>query len=449
MATAEEKSNEKKKDALSGSFPLCLTITEPNGRVSSLLFDQKEITLGRSAEMDLHFNSRAYAMVSRRHGRLLIDEDESQVYFVDENSTQGSWIKGRKIKGSVALNQDDGITIGRDGPTVFVSWPRERITGKAGTHLRYHSNVRAPYFPLVFSEGFIDRFKSYRKIGMGGFGEVWRANPSDGSEPVAIKLLHPLLLDPEYLGTHDRDAILRRFRREARVQRLLSEAGVPAMVRVRRWGDDPERDYVYMVMDLVDGKTLDRIIVREQPLEQARIARYLHDVARALQAAHHFEFEDDNGRACRGVIHRDVKPNNILVDSESDSAKLVDFGIAGIMQGGERLTMTRMAIGTRQFLPPESLEGAEMSPAADLWALTVTLYMALSGGRFPFQSESDPTLMNAMKSGAVIPIQGFRPDVKPILRDAIDRGLDPRPSERINSAEEWANIFSEVMNSAS
>lgn len=427
-------------------IPLCLTVSERNGRVFSLVFEKEEITIGRAQEMDVRFSSSIYTMISRRHGRFTRDE-EGQIIYEDLGSTQGSYLGRKKISEPVAIGREDAVTIGLDGPAVSITWPIERVTGKEGTHIRFYSR-KNPHFPLVFSEGFLGKFNSYKRIGTGGFGEVWRAVPANGDKPVAVKLLHPLLLDPEYIGTQDRESILRRFVREAHVMQGLSESKAPGIVTVHSWGDDPHRDYVYIIMELVDGYSLDKIITKNEVLDERFVSRVMLDVCKALDAAHNFEFLDVTGGACHGVIHRDVKPHNILVNTKTGQSWLVDFGIAGIVTGGERLTMSSMTIGTRQFLPPEALESAIYGPKTDLWGVAVTLYLCLAGGRFPFRGDNEIELLETMKRNAAIPIHAWRSGLHPELAEALRKGLDPDPDSRLQTAREWADVFESVIKEA-
>lgn len=430
-----------------GTAPICITVTEPAGSVYTLVFRKNEIALGRSPENDVRFDSQLYGMISRRHARIKVLAD-GRIIFQDLGSTQGSFVGSRKLAKPLILQRDDAVTLGHEGPTVCISWPRGRITGQEGTHIQFHAR-NAPHFPLVFSQSFIERFNSYKKIGMGGFGEVWQADPIGGaSESVAIKLMHPLFLDPEYLGTQDRKSLVRRFSREARIQHLLSQSGVPSTVNVHEWGDDPDRDYIYMIMEHIAGTPFEQLVCAKPGLAPHRVAAYMRDVASALHAAHNFQFEDENGSPCRGVIHRDVKPNNILINNKTDRAVLLDFGIASIMQGGERLTATSVTVGTHQFLPPEALKGGKATPATDLWGFSVTLYLALSQGRFPYRGETETELLDSIIAGRIIPIHGFRSSIPPAITEALALSLDPNPANRIQTADEWVKILEGVMDNA-
>ncbi len=420
---------------------ICITVIERNNSVTSFVFEKGEVTMGRSSSNDLRFDAIIYEQISRNHGRVALDRFGG-LFYEDLGSKHGSFIDGKAILGKKLLERGDAVRISPDGPVISVMWPQERVTGHDGTHLRSH--VDSPYFPLCFSEGFIERFHHYEKLAAGGFGEIWKATPKDGSTPVAIKLLHPMLLNPEHIQTVDRNSLVRRFAREARIQHLLSESGAPATVKVHSWGDDPFRDYLYIIMDLIDGRSFDRVIISEGLMSQDRVIRYMLPIVRALEAAHSFEFVDDVGKQCRGVVHRDVKPNNILIEAATDEPKLLDFGVAGIIQGGDRLTMNNVTVGTLQYLPPESLQSGELGAATDLWGFAVTMYLALSGGRFPYDGYSKSELLGSLELGKIVPIRAHRVDLDIRLCDALMFSLSPAPERRLQTAREWIELLEEI-----
>lgn len=418
---------------------LSLTVIEPTGEIATHVFEGDEVSVGRSASNDLPFDPLRYEQISRKHGRIITNGKE-EFFFEDLESRHGSFINGEKVRGTRKLKLGDAVMISPDGPVVQISWRLPRITGEAGTHLRMRQKL-SPAFPLAFSDGFFQRFLRYEKIAAGGFGEIWKAIPTGNEPPLAIKLLHPLLLEPDHLQQIDRESLVRRFAREARIQHLLHEAGVPSTVKVHSWGDDPFRDYLYIIMDLIEGHTFDRLIIREGMMSEARVARLLLPVASALAASHVFEFTDDKGSLCKGVIHRDLKPNNILVEAGSGTVRLLDFGVAGIIQGGDRITAANITVGTLHFLPPESLRDGIVSVMTDLWGLAVTVYLALSGGRFPYEGRGKRELLASIEAGRLTPITNYRSDLSPNIADALTRSLGADPSLRIQSAAEWAALL--------
>src|SRR5690606_4010044 len=124
--------------------------------------------------------------------------------------------------------------------------------------------------------------------------------------------------------------LIRRFVREAELTHALHISGCPSIVPVHFWGDDPDRDFLFIVMDYVEGESLDKTIFKYDMIPESKACRYLLHVIQGLDYAHTFEWLNEEGGVLKGVVHRDIKPNNILVDSKTDHAWLVDFGIAGI-----------------------------------------------------------------------------------------------------------------------
>ncbi|MCC6548222.1 protein kinase [Candidatus Sumerlaeota bacterium] len=419
---------------------LCLTVLE-KGATTSHWFPDGKVTIGRSPTCDLQVDPTIHSHVSRFHGRF-VRESPNVYSYEDLESMHGSYREAEELQGKVMLRRGESIFLGREGPEVHITWEEERITGKDGTHIRRYQKD-SPHFPLIFSNGFRDQYRRYEKIATGGFGEVWKAKPMADDQPaLAIKLLNPLFLDPQHLGNTDRTSLIRRFARESHIMHLLAQSGAPGFVKVHQWGDEPERDYLYMIMDFVEAPPLDKLIIRDELDSLKKALRVLLAIAKALDAAHSFEFTDETGKPCKGVIHRDIKPNNILVDSSTDHVWLIDFGIAGVLKGGERLTAANITVGTLQFLPIESIETDVISTATDLWAFVLTMYLIFSKGRFPYHGKTRSELVTALRSGKLTPLQQYRKDLPQPLVDAINLSLSSNPRERVQSASEWARLIS-------
>lgn len=417
-----------------------LTLIEPTGRITTTIFDQDEVTIGRSSSNHFRPDPALYSQISRQHGTI-VRRGDGQFLYEDLGSTQGSWIDGKEIKGRILLNREDTIMLGRDGPSVSISWAKERITGQQGTHYRMFSKP-SPAFPLAFSPHFLGEYFFYERVGAGGFGEVWRAVPYDQTtKSRAIKLMHPALMNPDALTQEDRQSLIQRFAREAEVTYKLSTSGAPGIIPVHSWGDDADRDYLFLVMDYIEGEAFDRIIRRGEFLSVPQACNYMYRVALGLDAAHSFEFVNENGLHCRGIVHRDIKPGNLLIEAATDSCWIVDFGVAGFLEGGERLTCSNMAVGTHLYLPPEALESKFVKPASDLWGFSMTLYLALSAGNFPYQAAEGGIIRQKVQADEYLSISRFRVDVPPVLVDALARSLHPDPERRIQTAREWAALL--------
>src|SRR3954471_24458060 len=234
------------------------------------------------------------------------------------------------------------------------------------------------------------------EIGRGGMSVVFRARDLRLNRPVAIKVLPPEL-------AHD-GAIRTRFTREAQTSAHLSH---PHIVPIYDVG---EREGVaYLVMGLVQGHNLATLRAHEprQPLEEVK--RLLIEISDALAYAH-----------LRGVIHRDIKPDNILLDADTARAMVTDFGIARAIEAGTRLTVTGNAIGTPTYMSPEQAMGErEVDGRSDLYSLGVLGYQMLTG-RVPFTAGNSMALLLKHVSEAPRPIAELRPEAPKPLRDVIE-----------------------------
>jgi serine/threonine protein kinase len=248
------------------------------------------------------------------------------------------------------------------------------------------------------------------EIGRGGMSVVYRARDRRLNRQVAVKVLPPeLTFDP---------AIRPRFTREAQTSAHLSH---PHIVPIYDVG---ERDGIaFFVMGFVTGGNLASLLAGEpkQPVEEVR--RILAEVASALDYAH-----------VRGVIHRDIKPDNILLDRDSGRAMVTDFGIARAVESGTRLTATGIAVGTPTYMSPEQAVGErEIDGRSDLYSLAVVGYQMLTG-RVPFTAGNSLALLLKHVNEAPRPIHELRADAPRPLRDAIERALAKSPEDRWHTA---------------
>ena len=256
----------------------------------------------------------------------------------------------------------------------------------------------------------LGRYRLERRIGAGGFGAVWLARDERLGREVAVKAV------PRARG--DRDAA-DRAQREALAAARLSH---PAVVTLYEAGADDESHY--LISEVVRGRTLGELIAAGA-LSDRDIARIGLAVAGALAHAHE-----------RGVIHRDVKPQNVIVPDEPEGplavAKLTDFGVARLA-GDEPLTRTGDVVGTLAYMAPEQAEGRRVGREADVYALGLVLYEALAGTH-PVRGPGPAA--TARRLGAVLPSLGrARRDLPRELVAAVDRCLQPRPQDRGSLAD--------------
>ena len=244
------------------------------------------------------------------------------------------------------------------------------------------------------------------EIGRGGMSVVYRARDVRLNRPVALKVLPPeLAYDP---------GVRMRFTREAQTAAQLSHSHIVPIYDV---GD--REGIAYLVMGYVTGGNLAALLAREpkQPLDEVR--RIVCEIADALAYAHD-----------RGVIHRDIKPDNILLDGTSGKALVTDFGIARAMEAGTRLTQTGIAVGTPAYMSPEQAEGVrDVDGRADIYALGVVAYQMLTG-RVPFSGGSTMAVLLKHVTEPPRAIAELRPETPRPLREAVERALMKSPEDR-------------------
>ncbi len=242
-------------------------------------------------------------------------------------------------------------------------------------------------------------------LGRGGMGEVYEAYDTDKGRTVALKILTDRYAED--------DTFRARFLRESRAAAILQE---PHVIPIHDWGEID--DTLYIDMRLVHGQTLHDII-KTGALEPERAVDIIRQIGAALDAAH-----------AQGLIHRDVKPQNIIVTPE-DFAYLVDFGIAEA-RGETRLTRAGYQVGSWAYMAPERFRAEEATPAVDVYALACVLYEALTG-RIPFIGDTQQTIAAHLSSPPPKPSAANRR--VPVALDAVvTRGMAKEPDDRYGSA---------------
>ena len=262
---------------------------------------------------------------------------------------------------------------------------------------------------LALQQAVAGRYSLDRELGRGGMGVVFLARDVALDRPVAIKLLPPALAaDPGARA---------RFLREARAAARLSHPHIVPVHAVEERGD-----LAFFVMAYVDGETLGARVRRAGPLPPAEAMRVVQEVAWALAHAH-----------AHGVVHRDVKPDNILLEREGGRALVTDFGIAHVADVHET-PAGGQAVGTPHYMSPEQAAGEPADARSDLYALGVTAFVAATG-RHPFDGASAAAVLVQHATVPAPPLLARRPSLPPRFAAAVDRCLAKRPADRWPSAD--------------
>jgi eukaryotic-like serine/threonine-protein kinase len=261
------------------------------------------------------------------------------------------------------------------------------------------------------------RYRIERRLGAGGMSTVFQATDSVLERPVAVKLLAEHLAEDE--------AFVARFRREALSAARLQH---PNVVQVFDSGEDDESGRHYIVMEYVDGPSCADMLREHKRLEIEETVHIVRDACHGLDYAH---------RA--GVVHRDVKPGNLLIAEEMQITKLADFGIAKAAEQ-TRITQVGAVLGTAAYLSPEQARGDESGPASDIYSLGVCAYQFLTG-RLPHEYSSLTELALKQQEELAQPITEFRPEVPRELDEAIRLCLQRDPGSRYRSALEMAQAL--------
>jgi tRNA A-37 threonylcarbamoyl transferase component Bud32 len=253
-------------------------------------------------------------------------------------------------------------------------------------------------------------------IAAGGMGEVYRGHHQRTRRPVAIKLLHPHLVDDALL--------LRRFRREAEITATLGSRNIVEVIDV-----DIDDGHPYLVLELLEGEDLMARIARA-PLPLELVGEVVDQLADGLAVAHE-----------AGVVHRDLKPENVFLagDPAGLVVKILDFGVSKIRTSATAITQEVALLGTPDFMAPEQAVGVtdEVGPAADIFATGGIVYCALTGRR-PFTGASVPAVLRRICDEEPVPVRELRPEVPEAVEQVLAIAMAKDPAQRYTSARELA-----------
>jgi WD40 repeat protein len=389
---------------------------------SVALPDGGTVLIGRHAEAGLVLGD---AQASRRHAELTRQGD--RVWLRDLDSANGTLLGDRRVQGSVELRPGDAFVIGettirlaaareatliaQPGPLPGTGVFREetdipatmRATGQAGTGTGAGGVLNG-------------RYRLDRLIGRGGFAQVFLATDLLLQRQVAVKVLHAELTDDQ---GHD---FLARFAQEARSVASLDH---PNILSIHDYGE--AAGTVYLVMPYVEGGTLHDLLQARGPVAPAQAASYLRQVAAALDYAHR-----------RKIVHRDIKPQNMLIRGEDERLLLSDFGIAKALTGTGAQSRTSV-MGTLSYMAPEQFDGV-VSPATDIYALGCVLYQLLTGA-VPYSGTTEQVIFSHLQRPAPRLAERNIAGLPAGVQGVLDRALAKRPEDRFPSAGEFAAAY--------
>ena len=331
------------------------------------------------------------------HVRALLERDGIQVYDLQNvNVTQAVQALGRLVENTAAWRRQPPVPVSSAGRTP-IPLSLDNLAGQR-----------------------LGQYELRDLLGMGGMGAVYRGFQPSLQREVAIKILPPTLA-----GEAD---YLERFTREARTSAALEHAHI---VPVYDYGTQNGLSYVVMRL-LTGGSLAERIANRLKTGKGLPSLGEAAEVIRALAAALDYAHS-------RGVIHRDIKPNNVMFD-EQGSPFLVDFGIAKLTNVTSALTGTGVAMGTPSHMAPEQWRGESITPAVDQYALGVMTYSMLTG-RLPFEAPTPFALMHKHLNEQPTPLEAWRADLPPEVQPVLARAMAKEPRERFPSMREFAAAF--------
>lgn len=277
--------------------------------------------------------------------------------------------------------------------------------------LQEGTDSAATGWPAELSE----EYEFLGELGRGGMAVVYRARERALGREVAVKVVRPRF--------HSDEESVARLAREARTVAQLEHPNIVSLHAIKRLNNG-----LALVMQIVPGQTL-KSALAAGPLKVERVEAILHDIARALAYAHR-----------SGVVHRDVKPENIFLDEVTGRALLSDFGVARSITESTELTATGTAIGTPTYMSPEQIDGGSLDGRSDLYALGMVGWEMLTGQR-PWAGESLYSVIYRQKHDPLPSLEGIRPDLPPRLQFLIEGLMHKRPEQRWPSAARFLSML--------
>ncbi len=270
----------------------------------------------------------------------------------------------------------------------------------------------------------IGRYQILGELGRGAMGIVYRAQDPAIGRAVAIKTIKL----PDFSDASERERLRERLFREAQSAGILSHPGIVIVYDVGE-----EADVTYIAMEFVNGPTVEKLLLGDQPPDQQTILRVLHQTAAALDYAHK-----------KGIVHRDIKPANIMID-EDGTVKIADFGVAKIA-ASQQLTQAGTVLGTPNYMSPEQIQGKPVDGRADQFALAVVAYEILTGER-PFTGEQLTTVLYKIVAEEPPAPQRLNPTLGFAVSLVLARALSKDPAKRYPSCTEFVAALDAALQS--
>jgi serine/threonine protein kinase len=269
--------------------------------------------------------------------------------------------------------------------------------------------------------GRLGKYRVLDVLGVGGMGIIFKAEDSTRERLVALKVMRPDLADSQ--------SAKRRFLREAKATAAISHDHIVTIHEVGEHGHIP-----FIAMQFLRGESLQTRLQRERQLDQREVLRIGRQVAAGLEAAHRF-----------GLIHRDVKPDNIWLEEGAGGVKILDFGLVRTDDYDADLTQAGLVVGTPRYMAPEQVRGEKLDPRCDLFSLGSVLYR-MAAGKAPFGGSNPELTLRAVSQLNPQPLETLRPDLAPELARLIMQLLSKDRNQRPGSAREVSQSLSAIEN---
>jgi serine/threonine protein kinase len=263
----------------------------------------------------------------------------------------------------------------------------------------------------------VGNYKILQALGEGGVGMVYKGVDTMLDREVAIKVLRPELAS--------QTSVVERFRSEAVTLAKLSHPNIATLYSLFRHGE-----HLFMVLEYIQGETLDHLLYRRGLIPTDEAIPYFCQALEGINYAHE-----------RGIVHRDIKPGNMML-AHDGILKVLDFGIARLL-GTNRMTRVGNVIGTLEYMSPEQVKGLDTDARSDVYGLGIMLYEILTG-KLPFESENDFELMKMQTEQMPVLPRQLNPEIPVEIEDAIIKAVAKNPDDRFNSAGEFLETFFEL-----